>query len=157
MRKRNQRSKVEDIHERAAKMVQALKVAREQGKITPSHTIKGRTMAEKLNKFYGWNLSADAGVRELVNHARSIGLPVAGDGNGYFYAINSAEIEPTLADLKSRIARISEALHGLEKACKELMQIEADLFQRREPGQSQRATLEQVLSTFNATPEGKTS
>jgi len=116
-------------------LAEQLKKAREQGKITPLHSRSGRTIAEQLNKFYAWNLSASAGVRELVNHARSIGLPIGGDGQGYYYATNSAELVPTIADLKSRIARISQALHGIEKCASTMEQVEAKLFKISNGGQ----------------------
>lgn len=125
-------SKVDEIHERSLKLVEALKKAREQGKITPSSPRTGKTIAKQLNAFYGWRLSADAGVRELVNHARTLGLPIGGDGRGYYYARNSAELIPTVSDLKSRIAKISQALRGVEKSMRQMEQIEAELFRQED-------------------------
>lgn len=132
MKKRRQISKVDQIHERALIFAEALKKARELGKITYSSTRSGRTIAEQLNAFYHWEppISGDAGVRELVNHCRTLGIPIVGDGKGYAYGTNSAELIPTIADLKSRIAHISQALHGLEKCARQMEQVEADIFRQ---------------------------
>ena len=137
MIQRRRISKVDELHERALLFARKLEQAREEGKITPSNTRNGRTIAKQLNEFYKWNLSGDAGVRELVNHLRCLGIPIVGDGKGYAFGKNSAELMPTIADLKSRIAKISQALHGLEKCARKMEQIEADIFRTiGEPPQS---------------------
>jgi flagellar motor protein MotB len=128
MRKRRGPSSLDKIHERALKLGEALRSARDKGNITPGKPMTGRVLAKELNKHFNWDLSADAGVRELVNHARTIGIPIAGDGRGYFFARDSAELSPAIADLKSRIAKISQALHGLEKSARQMGQIESELF-----------------------------
>jgi hypothetical protein len=126
--KRRRISKLDEIHERTLVLIQDLKNAREAGRIYPGHTLSSRTMAKKLNEAHGWNLSGDAGLRELVNHGRAIKLPIGGDGKGYFYAKDSAEMGVVEQDLKSRIAKISEALHGIQSCRREMVQIEAELF-----------------------------
>jgi hypothetical protein len=130
-RAQNYVSPLEEVHSRALKLGDFLKNAREAGRVTPSDRITGRLIAEKINDKCGWNLSGDAGVRELVNHARTIGLPIIGNAKGYCWGVNSAELTETIADLKSRIAKMSQALHGLEKSARKMEQEEMELFKER--------------------------
>lgn len=122
----NTLSKVDQIPDRALKLVESLKSAREKGKITPSKPMTGRTLAENLNKVFGWKIS-DSGVRELVNYARSIKKPISigSEGYGYYYALTSTEMMVTVVDQKSRIAKANEALRGSEECVREMKQLEA--------------------------------
>ena len=52
-------------------------------------------------------------VRKAVNSLRSNGIPVCSDENGYYYAVSQAEINATVAQLDSRIKKISTARNGL--------------------------------------------
>jgi len=52
-------------------------------------------------------------VRKAVNALRSSGIPVCSDENGYYYAASKAEINATVAQLDSRIQKISKARNGL--------------------------------------------
>lgn len=126
--RRRRISKIDEIHARTLVFVSDLKKARDEGRIYPGHTLTARTMANKLNEAHGWNLSGDAGLRELVSHGRAIKLPIGGDGKGYFFAKDSAEMGVVEQDLKSRIAKISEALHGVQDCRREMVQIECELF-----------------------------
>jgi len=52
-------------------------------------------------------------IRKAVNALRSNGIPVCSDENGYYYAVSQAEINATVAQLDSRIEKISTARNGL--------------------------------------------
>jgi len=54
-------------------------------------------------------------VRKAVNALRSSGIPVCSDKNGYYYAASQAEINATVAQLDSRIQKISKARNGIAK------------------------------------------
>ena len=131
--KRRRISKIDELHERTLILAQDLKNARDAGRIYPGHTLSARTMAKKLNESHGWKLSGDAGMRELINHGRSLKLPFGGDGKGYFWAKDSAEMGVVEQDLKSRIAKMSEALRGVQACRREMVQIEAELFKGGPP------------------------
>lgn len=72
----------------------------------------------------GAKLAADIGVksdediRVIVNYLRAKHhLPIGSlVGGGYYWARNDAELEPTYAHLKSRIAGVAAALSGLKKS-----------------------------------------
>ena len=51
-------------------------------------------------------------VRHLVNQLRREGIPIASNGNGYFYAATDQEVKATIAHLTRRISGISAAIRG---------------------------------------------
>ena len=54
-------------------------------------------------------------VRHLVNQLRRDGIPIASNGNGYFYAATDQEVRATIAHLTRRISGISAAIRGLNR------------------------------------------
>lgn len=52
-------------------------------------------------------------VRKIVNALRCKGNPICSDFYGYYYAANQQEIDATVAQLDSRIRRITQAKNGL--------------------------------------------
>lgn len=94
--------------------VHSLQWYRSKGEITPASPSTGKHIAEK------WNMSrpelriTDIDVRALVNEARRRGNPIASTSNGYFYAVNKKELEPTIADMIGRESAIRAARQGLE-------------------------------------------
>lgn len=52
-------------------------------------------------------------IRDAVNALRCAGHPICSDENGYYYAVSQSEINATVAQLDSRIAKISKARNGL--------------------------------------------
>ena len=56
-------------------------------------------------------------IREIVHFLRTEEhLPICSDSSGYFYARNKYEAQHTIAQLRSRIRQINEAVLGIEKA-----------------------------------------
>lgn len=118
-------SKLDEIHERTLVFFEDLSNARDKGTLTPTVTLSSETMAKRLNIAHKWDISGGAGLRELVNHGRSIDLPIGGNGKGYWKANNSAEMMVVVQDLKSRIAKMSQALQGAERCVNRMKQLEA--------------------------------
>ena len=54
-----------------------------------------------------------AEIRKTVNALRCGGFPVCSDTAGYYYAATQAEVNTTVAQLNSRITKISNAKNGL--------------------------------------------
>lgn len=52
-------------------------------------------------------------VRKTINSLRSLSYPICSDTIGYYYAQNQTEINETVAQLNSRITKISNARNGL--------------------------------------------
>jgi hypothetical protein len=52
-------------------------------------------------------------VRKCVNTLRGGGFPVCSDMVGYYYAASQDEVNETIAQLNSRITKISNARNGL--------------------------------------------
>ena len=55
-------------------------------------------------------------LRDLVNALRRDGVPIASDQNGYFYARTETELRATIKHMRCRIAGISAAIKGLNRA-----------------------------------------
>lgn len=55
-------------------------------------------------------------IRTAVNALRSDGEPVCSDENGYYYAANEQELQHSVRQLESRIAKMHRAKSGLEQA-----------------------------------------
>ena len=55
-------------------------------------------------------------LRDLVNALRRDGIPIASDQNGYFYAKTETELRATIKHMRCRIAGISAAISGLNRA-----------------------------------------
>ena len=54
-------------------------------------------------------------IRRLVNLLRSESKPICSNAQGYFYAATQGEIMETIAQLSSRVHKISKARDGLLK------------------------------------------
>lgn len=52
-------------------------------------------------------------VRKIINSLRCTGHPVCSDSTGYYYAATQDEVNATIAQLNSRITKISNARNGL--------------------------------------------
>ena len=52
-------------------------------------------------------------VRHLVNSLRRDGVPIASNGQGYFYAATEQEVRATIAHMTRRISGIAAAMRGL--------------------------------------------
>ncbi|WMJ22884.1 hypothetical protein RBG61_12950 [Paludicola sp. MB14-C6] len=52
-------------------------------------------------------------IREIVNKLRCDGFPICSDMYGYYYASNQDEMNGTIAQLNSRITKLSNAKNGL--------------------------------------------
>ena len=52
-------------------------------------------------------------LRRIVNTLRCDGFPICSDKNGYYYAACESEIHATVAQLNSRISKISGAKDGM--------------------------------------------
>jgi hypothetical protein len=55
-------------------------------------------------------------LRRAITELQVEGYPVCSDTNGYFYAVNEAEIENTIIHLSSRAQEMETARDGLLKA-----------------------------------------
>lgn len=54
-------------------------------------------------------------IREVVHYLRAyMNEPVCSDANGYFYPKSKIEANHTIAQLKSRIKKISDGVNGIE-------------------------------------------
>lgn len=54
-------------------------------------------------------------IRRLVNTLRCESKPICSNAQGYFYAATQGEVQETIAQLSSRIHKISKARDGLLK------------------------------------------
>jgi len=52
-------------------------------------------------------------LRRIVNKLRCDGFPICSDKNGYYFAACESEIHATVAQLNSRISKISGAKDGM--------------------------------------------
>lgn len=52
-------------------------------------------------------------IRDIVNTLRCKGVPICSDMLGYYYASTQHEINTTIAQLNSRMTKISNAKNGL--------------------------------------------
>lgn len=57
-------------------------------------------------------------IRKCINALRCDGFPVCSDTVGYYYAASPKDVDATIAQLDSRITRISDARNGLLRAQK---------------------------------------
>lgn len=55
-------------------------------------------------------------IRHLVNGLRRDGVPIASNGNGYYYASAEQEVQATIAHLTHRISGIAAAIRGLTRS-----------------------------------------
>jgi len=55
-------------------------------------------------------------VRAYVNEARCDGIPICSCGNGYYYSPRKVDLEDTIRHLKGRIAKVENAIDGLNSA-----------------------------------------
>lgn len=62
-------------------------------------------------------------VRAKLHELRKQGIPIASGADGYSYANNRAELQPTINCYYSRIAEMYAAVRGLESAYKDENQI----------------------------------
>lgn len=60
-------------------------------------------------------------LRRCINYLRKCGVPIASDGNGYYYAAKPIDLEITLHHMKGRFQSISEATLGLEMAYRKML------------------------------------
>lgn len=60
--------------------------------------------------------TSGAQVRKSVHKARSEGLPVGSDREGYFLAMNPNDLMHSIRHINSRIHELIEAREGLKKA-----------------------------------------
>jgi len=60
-------------------------------------------------------------IRKCVNALRCKGFPMCSDADGYYYATSTDEIDDTIAQLNSRITKISNAKNGLLMASSNLI------------------------------------
>jgi transcription initiation factor IIE alpha subunit len=66
--------------------------------------------SEVIECIFGIN---GAALRQIVNKLRCDGHPICSDANGYYYAINSREINDTIRQLLGRTEKIVQAVSGL--------------------------------------------
>ncbi len=52
-------------------------------------------------------------IRIIINNLRCEGIPICSDKNGYYYAETLSELSATIAQLNSRIKKMSVAKNGL--------------------------------------------
>ena len=57
-----------------------------------------------------------AELRREVNALRGDGIPICSFENGYYYAATAEELQSTIRQLRSRIAKIAFAERGLSRA-----------------------------------------
>ena len=60
-------------------------------------------------------------LRALVNDLRRGEHPICSDENGYYYAVNEAELTATIRQLNSRIGKMAMARNGLVRAAARYM------------------------------------
>lgn len=72
-----------------------------------------RIMAWQFNKSHGIEGSE---LRQAVSRLRRLERPVGSGRTGYFLARRADELDETLHDLKSRIAKLEEVVAGVEGA-----------------------------------------
>ena len=93
------------------KIASVLSVIKEYNSASP---IKGSMVAYKAG------LSSDVGVRGAVNQLRSEGEPVCSNGDGYWYASTTLEIQNTIEELEARSRSMNNAIAGL-RICRDRM------------------------------------
>ena len=54
-------------------------------------------------------------VRRIINKARSEGIPICANRDGYYYSTDIYEINKTVGSLTGRISAISSAIRGLKR------------------------------------------
>lgn len=59
-----------------------------------------------------------AEIRKQINELRCNGIPICSTSKGYFYASSVSEAESTIAQLDSRVRRISAARNGIMRGLK---------------------------------------
>ena len=55
-------------------------------------------------------------LRKLVNRLRRMGVPIASDRQGYFYAATAGEVYTTIRQLRQMAAGLEKAIAGLESS-----------------------------------------
>lgn len=88
---------------------------RAAGRITPESPIKAWELCQEWERSRGVQISIKE-INEIVNYLRRIRKPIASGEKGYFWAIKGSELESTMGHMRSRMAGMAEALHGLQKA-----------------------------------------
>ena len=86
-------------------------------------------LAEYLERYHlgaanaatSWELECAFGVRGkdlryAVYGLRRQGVPIASNGNGYFYAATEQEVRATIAHMTHRISGIAAAIRGLSRS-----------------------------------------
>lgn len=53
-------------------------------------------------------------VRKAINEARTCGIPICADKNGYYIASDAKEVEKTINTMRGRIRKMQRAVNGLE-------------------------------------------
>ncbi len=103
------------------KIVEKLKISRQQGRVTPDHPITAREICNRM-KARGIEIT-DIDVREMFNYQRQLGRWVAThqSGKGYFWAISPGEMKHTLHSLRGRRNKIDKAIRGIEKGMQETL------------------------------------
>ena len=78
------------------------------------HSGEGRAVSSReLERTF--SISGPA-LRVIINHLRSEGVPICSFDYGYYYAETEQELQFTIRQLRSRIAKIATAERGLTKA-----------------------------------------
>lgn len=62
-----------------------------------------------------------AEVRKQINQLRTDGTAIASDSHGYYLAVESTDLDHTIASFNSRIHQMIKARCGLEKARREMI------------------------------------
>lgn len=115
-------SEIEDYHAR--------KVARIlSGHVGQANAVTKDSIARQVFGGGDEHNTSDAAtrkVRVIVSQLRERGLPVCANSGaaGYYLPANTAEAEPVLAEMRSRIAHLSQAVQAIEKALKGVQQPE---------------------------------
>ena len=55
-------------------------------------------------------------LRSAINELRRDAVPIASNGNGYYYAADAQEVRHTIAHMTHRISGIAAAIRGLNRA-----------------------------------------
>ena len=74
-----------------------------------SHLIAGSALEQQLSM-------GGSDLRKRISRLRRKGVPIASNGNGYFYAATEQEVRATIAHMTHRISGIAAAIRGLSRS-----------------------------------------
>lgn len=120
----------DELHIAAKRFHAKLKTQAEFKKTTAKYPMSGKDLAEAYNRTFSTKYT-NVEVREIVRYLRRMRIPIASNGNGYWYAFTSQELAGAIKSLKERIKDMSGTLGELELLQREMKEHEENAFQEQ--------------------------